>query len=150
MGDLECRHERTGSDGRPDHRINCLFKHAPSQDPIHHPRRSNPAGRSGRVDIYDGALGYGFMLLIPGRSYRETLPALTADQQELAAALHRDVRHLDTTVLARHVFRFDAYVEAASFIESSMSEPGFEVVRQTFEVSSRTCVNLEVELPGQD
>ncbi len=94
--------------------------------------------------------GWAYMTSMPGHSHRGPLPPMTAGQEELAVELRRDVEQLATRIGERHVLRHSAYVEAADFIESSLTDAGYTVNRQPFEVNSRTCVNLEVELTGRD
>ena len=85
---------------------------------------------------------------MPGTSFRGPLPALTETQTALAEALRRDVERLAGQIGERNLHRVENLDAAAQWIDQSLSHAGYEVARQAYEVSGRTCVNLAVELGG--
>jgi Zn-dependent M28 family amino/carboxypeptidase len=69
---------------------------------------------------------------------------------ELRDSLRGDVEKLGGEIGERNVFLHDKLTEAADFLESSLSAAGYPVRKQQYDVSGKTCSNIEVELTGTD
>jgi hypothetical protein len=86
---------------------------------------------------------------MPGTSYRGPLPALGAAERTLETELRRDVEKLAREIGERNVTaRPDELTAAAGFIEQTLSAAGYDPRRQSYDVSGKSCHNLEVELAG--
>ena len=88
------------------------------------------------------------MILMPGRSWSEPLPELTAAQAALADELKGDVTVLAEQIGDRNLLCYAKLVATAEYIETQLAEAGYEVTHQVFDVMNRECVNLSVELAG--
>ncbi len=88
------------------------------------------------------------MIRMPGENYRGPLEPLSAVDVPLRDALAADVAVLATEIGDRNVFKYDAYMRAAGFIEAQLAAAGYAVERQAFDAGGRTCVNLAAERPG--
>ena len=89
------------------------------------------------------------MIRMPGKSYRGTLPPLSAEQAVLRDELQRDLEVLAGEIGERHTYRYDKLVAAVDFLEHELRQAGYDVGRQTFEAHGRECVNLDAQLTGQ-
>jgi len=95
------------------------------------------------------AASWWIMIRMPGKSYRGDLPPADAELTSLAEELRRDVSHLTVEIGERNVpNRPDELAEAADYIEGRFTAAGYTVSRQAYDVSGRSCCNLEVEIPG--
>lgn len=91
---------------------------------------------------------YMTMIRMPGTSFRGTLPPLSQVQLTLRDSLLSDVEMLAGEIGPRGVMEPEALTAAATFIERSLSDAGYEVARQCFEVGGTLCCNIEAERPG--
>jgi hypothetical protein len=82
------------------------------------------------------------------RSYRGPLPPLSEAEVELAAELRRYVERLAGQVGERNLIHYKKLVEAADWLEATLTGFGYQVRRQTYDVQGRPCHNLDVELEG--
>ena len=87
---------------------------------------------------------------VPGSSYRGPLPAATERQTVLRAALERDVTTLATTIGERHIILPERFTATVEFIESSFSNAGYAVKRQTYKIGGLETHNLVAELAGSN
>ena len=83
----------------------------------------------------------------PGSSFRGFLSAPTAEERELANVIRRDVEAL-TALAPRNVIVPANLSAAASLIESRFREAGYTAAKQTYEVETIPCHNLEIEIRG--
>jgi Zn-dependent M28 family amino/carboxypeptidase len=90
------------------------------------------------------------MIRMPGESHRGELPPLTAEQAALGEELRQHVEALADGIGERNLVRYRNLVAAAELIERSLTEAGYAVERQEYEVEGKTCVNLAAETPGAD
>lgn len=88
------------------------------------------------------------MLTMPGRSYRGPLPSLTQQEKVLSHALKSDLEKLAVEIGERNRYNYLKLMETAKFIEAEMSNCGYEVKRQRYQISNQTFENLEVEIKG--
>ncbi|MHC4470699.1 MAG: M28 family peptidase [Planctomycetota bacterium] len=90
------------------------------------------------------------MIRMPGKSWSGPLPPLTEREAALAAELRRDVERLAGEIGERNVFRRRALAVAARFLFESLSDAGYRVERQAYEVHGVECENFEVEIRGAE
>jgi len=86
---------------------------------------------------------------MPGRSHRGPLPALTAQEGEIATRLSRHVETLAGEIGERNLWHLGELRKAADHIRASFAETGDVVAAQEFAVSGLTVANLEAERKGQ-
>jgi Zn-dependent M28 family amino/carboxypeptidase len=97
-----------------------------------------------------------FMFRIPGKTYRGPLPPLTEEQKLLRNQLRKDVYKLAGEIGDRNAStEYENLCKAADFIEESLVEAGYKVLRQAYETSlyslkGRECYNLEIEITGSE
>jgi hypothetical protein len=82
------------------------------------------------------------------KSYHGELPKLSERETALAAELKTHVTKLAGEIGERNTRHYAKLAEAAAYIERTLTDSGYKVARQTFEVRGQACFNLEVELPG--
>jgi len=104
------------------------------------------------IGILGGALAVGSFVMIrmPGESYSGPLPAATDELRALEGELRSHVDMLADEIGERNVFRYPQLVSAAEYIEKTLSEAGYEVARQEYDVSGQACANIEAELRGTE
>jgi len=81
---------------------------------------------------------------MPGVSYRASLPAPTADENDLAQRLKRHV-----VAIASHehnVAHYNRLEQAAQYLEKALGDYGYQVRQQEFMAAGRKVRNLEVSL----
>lgn len=91
----------------------------------------------------------GFMLIrMPGKSFQGDLPPLSSEEEELAEQLRELVSSLAGEIGERNIWTPKKYELAAHMIEDRLRSLGYDVNRDTFQVSGVACSNLEGEVPG--
>ncbi len=90
----------------------------------------------------------GCTMHMPGDSWTGPLPALSTEQDTLAAELRADVDNLAGRIGERNVFHPDHLKAAEDFLAASLARAGYRVRWQTYEARGIECSNLEAELPG--
>ncbi len=88
------------------------------------------------------------MIKMPNRTFTGALPALTDEELRLRGAIRQDIEWLAGKIGERNVQRYTNLCAAADFIQLSFEQAGYEVKRQSYEVTGRTCYNIEVEISG--
>jgi hypothetical protein len=96
------------------------------------------------------ALGRFIMIPMPGKSYHGPLPPATDELRALEHELRSYVHMLAGEIGERNVFHYTQLVKAGEYIGKTLSEAGYEVARQEYEVSGQVCENLEVEIRGTE
>lgn len=96
------------------------------------------------------ALGCHAMTRMPGESYHGPLPPATDELRALEHELRSYVHMLAGEIGERNVFHYTQLVQAAEYIGKTLSETGYEVTRQEYDVSGQICENLEVEILGTE
>ncbi|MDH5428155.1 MAG: M20/M25/M40 family metallo-hydrolase [Nitrospirota bacterium] len=104
------------------------------------------------IGILGGALALGWhaMIQMPGESYQGPLPPATDEIRALEGELRSHVDMLAGEIGERNVFRYPQLVSAADYIEQTLSEAGYEVARQEYDVSGQACENIEAEVRGTE
>jgi len=87
---------------------------------------------------------------MPGESYQGPLPPATDELHALAHELSSYVHTLAGEIGERKVYRYNKLLTAAEFIRSTLSDAGYEVHGQQYEVNGKTCENIEVEVAGTE
>lgn len=85
---------------------------------------------------------------MPNDSFQGVLPPLTDEQRTLEEELRAYVHHLAGRIGERNLFRYKQLVAAATYIGTTLTSFGYKVRRHSYQVSGRTCENLEAELRG--
>ena len=83
------------------------------------------------------------MIGLPGRSFRDALPPLTAEQLLLRDRLISHVRQLAATIGERNVYRRGSLERAARYIEEQFAASGYEPASQEYNAASTTVRNIE-------
>jgi hypothetical protein len=91
---------------------------------------------------------WGWMIRMPGKSFRGSLPPLTPAQAALRDELEQHVTKLAGEIGERNVFNLPRLNAAADYVESSLASAGYKVSRQSYLAGGETCQNLEVEIRG--
>ncbi|WP_373539084.1 M28 family peptidase [Chamaesiphon sp.] len=92
--------------------------------------------------------GWSLMVWMPGTSYRQALPPLSAADRSLQDRLQRDVEMLSAKIGSRNVGNYPNLVAAQEFLDRELTKAGYTVRAQQYTVAERTYSNLEVEIPG--
>jgi len=89
-------------------------------------------------------------LRMPGESYQGSVPPLTDAETRLRDALRRHVETLAGDIGERNAMLYANLAAAADFLETSVSEMGYRVRLQGYDVGKMRCKNIEVEIQGRD
>lgn len=86
---------------------------------------------------------------MPGRSFRGTLPPLSADQQVIQQRLRAHVDMLAGRIGERNYMKPRALDSAANYIRATFDSLGYETREHTYVVDKATYRNVEVTLAGR-
>lgn len=103
-----------------------------------------PAAQEGRVED----LGKLPVMRLPGDGFRDELPPLTEEQAALARRLRKSVEHLATEIGERNLLSFEELERTANWLKQSLTDAGWDVERQSYDLDGLTCQNLIVEHKG--
>jgi len=96
-----------------------------------------------------GIWGWRSIVFVPGESYRGNLPPLTESEMILRGELKRDVEQI--AVNGEHNYAaYNNLLAVADFIETRLTEAGYEVRSQSYDVNGQSFRNLEVEKRGTE
>ena len=88
-----------------------------------------------------------YMTRVPGKSYQGALPALTAEEHALAAALKT---HIETIAARAHnVTHYDELEKAARYLEATLASFGYTPGRQEYAVGGKTVRNIDAVIEPQ-
>lgn len=93
---------------------------------------------------------WSIMIRMPGESYHGELPPLTQKEITLQNALQQDVEKLAGEIGRRNYLYYDGLIAATDFLERKLSQVGYKVKRQGYEIDNQTYYNLEVEIIGTE
>jgi hypothetical protein len=96
------------------------------------------------------ALGWFVMIRMPGESYSGPLPAATDEIHALEGELRSHVDILAGEIGERNVFHYPKLVQAAEYIGETLSEAGYKIARQEYDVAGQVCANIEAEVRGTE
>ncbi len=86
---------------------------------------------------------------MPGKSWLDPVPPLSAEERLIHDNLRRHVGELAGRIGERNVWRPEALGAAAGYIRGTLEGAGYAVHAQSFESRGLTLENLEVELAGE-
>ncbi len=87
--------------------------------------------------------------IMPGQSFRGTLPALRPEQKDLANRLHEHITKLADEIGERNYLKIDQLHAAARYIKSTfLAEPGVKTIAQPFQFEGRDYEIIIGELAG--
>ena len=89
-----------------------------------------------------------YMIFMPGKSWSDQVPPLSAEEQLIHDNLKRHVVMLAQQIGERNVWNAQALLGASRYIRQTLENLGYRVRVQSFESAEMTVQNLEVELPG--
>ena len=89
-----------------------------------------------------------YMIFMPGKSWSDQVPPLSAEEQLIHDNLKRHVVMLAEQIGERNVWNAQALLGASRYIRQTLENLGYQVRVQSFESAEMTVQNLEVELPG--
>jgi hypothetical protein len=92
--------------------------------------------------------GWSLMVWMPGVSYRQALPPLTAKEIELQTHLQSDVETLASKIGRRNASNYQNLIAAKDFLDRELTHAGYTVREQKYTIDGKTFSNLEVEIPG--
>jgi Peptidase family M28 len=92
--------------------------------------------------------GWSLMVWMPGVSYQQALPPLTAKEIELQSHLQSDVETLASKIGRRNASNYPNLVAAQEFLDRELTLAGYTVREQKYTIDGQTFSNLEVEIPG--
>jgi Zn-dependent M28 family amino/carboxypeptidase len=94
------------------------------------------------------AAGGWYLISMPGKSWSDPVPPLSAEEQLIQNKLKRHVEMLAHQIGERNVWHAEALAAAALYIRNTLEDLGYLVRVQPFDSQGLTVQNLEVELPG--
>lgn len=89
-----------------------------------------------------------YILQMPGKTHTGPLPPLTADEAEIRDRLATHVQTLAGDIGERHLGRYPALLEAASYIERTFTELGYTSYDEPFESRGQPVRNIVAEKRG--
>lgn len=90
------------------------------------------------------------MIRMPAASFRGPLPPLSPAEEASRARLQSHISVLAGRIGERNLQKPAQLEAAASYIESTLRQFGYEIVSQEYTHNGQTFRNLEATLPGQD
>jgi Zn-dependent M28 family amino/carboxypeptidase len=88
------------------------------------------------------------MFKVPGKSFAGPLPPLSDDEVMLREELVVDVAKLAGEIGEKNIQHYENLAAAADYIRNSLTEAGYVVQLQGYEVQGVTCYNLSAEITG--
>lgn len=85
---------------------------------------------------------------MPGTSFTGPLPPLTAKETHSAALLKAHVLALARDIGPRTIFHSQSMERTVAYLESELTDLGYEIRRHEYPVRQTVAVNLEIEIPG--
>jgi hypothetical protein len=92
--------------------------------------------------------GWSLMVWMPGESYSQALPPLTAAEIALKDRLKSDVETLSAKIGRRNQSNYQNLIAAKDFLDRELTQAGYTVREQQYTIDGKTFSNLEVEIPG--
>jgi hypothetical protein len=90
-----------------------------------------------------------YVFRMPGRSYDQPLPSLTAEESALRDRLSSHVRTLAGKIGERNVWHYQALQTAAGYIGQELAGAGFSVTGHPYDSEGTEVRNLAAELHGR-
>ena len=93
-------------------------------------------------------VGWLLMIRMPGESFHGAASPLSPDEEVLRDELIAHVRMLGGEIGERNLSHYPQLQAAAGYIETQMTESGWKLRRDEYEVQGKNCYNIEAELRG--
>lgn len=87
---------------------------------------------------------------MPGKSYAGQLPSLQQEEVTLREQLRQDVQSLSEAALNRKKSQYDRLNAKKAFLDNALTQAGYPVTRQDYQVDGKTYTNLIVEKRGTE
>lgn len=91
---------------------------------------------------------YRAMVRMPLNSYRGPLPELSPTQTVLRDDLRQHVQKLAGEIGERNVYLPKKLLAAVNYVETTLTNAGHKVTRESFEAGGELCHNLSIEIAG--
>ena len=88
------------------------------------------------------------MFKMPGKSYSGPLPPLSDAEAVLREELVVDVAKLAGEIGEKNIWHYENLTAAADYIRNSLTEAGYVVQLQDYQVEGKICYNLGAEITG--
>jgi len=88
------------------------------------------------------------MIRMPGESFQGTASPLTPAEEALRVELIIHVQTLGSEIGERNLAHYPQLLSAAQYIEDQLSQAGWKVRWDEYQLQAKSCYNLEVELTG--
>ncbi len=92
--------------------------------------------------------GWSLMIWMPGVSYAGKLPPLTVAETKLQISLKRDIDILSSQIGRRNSSNYQNLVKAQAFLTEELTQAGYTVKQQNYQIDNKIYTNLAVEIPG--
>ena len=90
------------------------------------------------------------MFRMPGQSYQGQLPPLQKQEIALQTSLQQTIQKISVEVGPRNEERYEKLEAARIFLETALTQAGYEVKQQEYQIAGRLYYNLEVERLGTE
>ncbi|MFP4009342.1 MAG: M28 family peptidase [Spirulinaceae cyanobacterium] len=87
---------------------------------------------------------------MPGESYKEQLPLLTAYEQQLSLDLKQDLEYFAGEIGEHNYRQYENLQVAEDFLVSCLEAADYTVKFQGYDIDNRRFNNIEVEIPGTE
>jgi Zn-dependent M28 family amino/carboxypeptidase len=91
---------------------------------------------------------WSLMVWMPGESYLQALPPLTATERQLQTSLKRDIEMLGEKIGIRNYQNYQNLLAARDYLTQELTTAGYRVKNLDYSIGDKTYSNLEVEIPG--
>lgn len=88
------------------------------------------------------------MVILPGESYRGSLPPLGREELQIRERLRQHVVQLAGDIGERNVAHYGSLVKSAEYLKAELRKAGLSVSEQPFTVNGKVVANLETEVKG--
>ena len=90
------------------------------------------------------------MFWMPEHSYNGKLQPLQNEEIALQTSLKRDIQKIADEIGVRNVSQYENLNAAKTFLETALTEAGYEVKLQEYQINNKSYYNLEVERLGTE
>lgn len=94
--------------------------------------------------------GYLAMVKMPGKKYTGEFKPLTERETAIRDELVSDVWKLGGEIGERNVWHYHKLAASADFLDNSLTQMGYDVQRQYYEVDEQNCCNIIAQITGSE
>jgi hypothetical protein len=87
---------------------------------------------------------------MPGQSYEGQLTPLQKEEITLQNLLQEDIQKIAVEIGARNSSQYDKLNSTKVFLETSLTQSGYQVIRQEYKIDNKMYYNLEAEKVGTE